>query len=123
MALIFQYSKKYVDDKYQLCEYPKDWVEATEDVARENNKFDEFFYNHFEIDPVGEVSKKTMELQMDPFKEKVNLKDEFKRMRITCTYDCKRRLIGERLQGVWTGFKITNTVIDDIDEDNTVVCN
>ena len=126
LALSFQYSKKYVDDGLNLCEYPKDWVEATEDVARENNKFDEFFYNHFEIDPVGEVSKKTIELQMDPFKkEKVNLKDEFKRMRITCTYDPHRRSRGERLQGVWTGFKIiqiNNTDIDDNDEDSTVVC-
>ena len=96
-----------------------------------NNKFDEFFYNTFELDPAGEVSKQTIDLQMTPLNFHVNLKDEFKRMRINCTYDSQKRLKGENTKGVWTGFKfiqlngciVSNNDMDiDNEENETVGC-
>jgi len=106
MELIYQYSKKYVDNQYKLCDYPAAWLEDCEDVARDNNKFEEYFYNNFEIDPNGTVSKRVVDLIVSGYKaEQIIIKDELKKMRIAFTYDCKKKGKGERTQGLYSGFK------------------
>ena len=122
LALIYQYSKRYVTDGYNLCKYPDDWANETAEVARVNNKFDEFFYNRFEIDPTGEVSKRVVDAMLARYPEKVNLKDELKRMRVACSYDCKERIKGEKIKGIWTGFK---EIVDEneLNDDLTEVIN
>ena len=123
MELIYQYSKKYVDNQYKLCDYPAAWLEDCEDVARDNNKFEEYFYNHFEIDPNGTVSKRVMDYIVSGYKEEsVIIKDELKKMKIAFTYDCKKKGKGERTQGLFTGFKeikYENDLVDDETDQET----
>jgi len=108
MELIYQYSKKYVDNHYKLCDYPKAWLEECEDVARDNNKFEEYFYNHFEIDPNGTVSKRVVDYIISGYKEeKVIIKDELKKMKIAFTYESQTRGNKEKNRGLYLGFKET----------------
>ena len=106
MELIYQYSKKYVDNHYKLCDYPAAWLEDCEDVARDNNKFEEYFYNNFEIDPNGTVSKRAVDSIVSGYKaDQIIIKDELKKMRIAFTYDSKKKAKRERTNGCYTGFK------------------
>ena len=56
------------------------------------------------------------------YPEKVNLKDELKRMRVAFTYDWQKKAKGERENGLWTGFK---EIVDDneLNDDITEVIN
>jgi hypothetical protein len=109
LQLIFQYSKKYVDNDYQLAPYPDEWKEQTQDVMLQNDKFKEFFEDNFELDPNGIVCKRVIDEKIQyEYKQKVNWKDEFKRMRLNPmpTYTSNKRAEGERKQGYWTGFRV-----------------
>jgi hypothetical protein len=105
LALLFKYAKKYVDDGYKLQPYPSEWIQETENVAIQNNKFDEFFYDNFEIDKHGFICKHDVDDILSRYHEKVNLKDELKRMRVEFTYDSQKRGEGEKIKGLWYGFK------------------
>ena len=106
MELIYQYSKKYVDSHYKLCEYPAAWLQECEDVAHENNKFEEYFYNNFEIDPNGTVSKRVIDTFVSGYKdEQIIIRDELKKMKIAFTYESQTRAKGEKNRGCYFGFK------------------
>lgn len=106
MSLIYQYSKKYVDNNFKLCSYPDEWVQERDDVIRDNNKFEEYFYNHFEIDNDGIVSRRVMDSIISGYKnEAITIKDELKKMKIAYTYDSKKKAKGERTNGCFMGFK------------------
>ena len=119
MELIYQYSKKYVDNKYSLCKYPDEWMSECEDVVNDNNKFEEYFYNHFDIDANGSVSKPDVDAYVEEFvrkeKEQIVIKDELKKMKIKYTYDCKTRAAKQRTRGIYHGFKLAVVVSNDED--------
>ena len=118
MELIFQYSKQYADNNYKLCSYPSAWAKESEDVARDNNKFEEYFYNRFEIDPIGTVSKRVMDSIISGYKdEQIIIKDELKKMKIAFTYDSQTRVKGEKTKGCYVGFK--EIPYDNVDDEAT----
>jgi hypothetical protein len=105
MSLIYSYSKQFVDDGLKLKPYPPEWQTETNEVIVDNNKFKEFFYDHFEIDPEGMISKGDFE---DIIKDKLkngnyNYKDELKKLRICYKYDSQLRKKGRK--GFYVGFK------------------
>jgi hypothetical protein len=109
MALIYSYSKQFVDDGYKLKTYPKDWELETKDVIDQNSKFKDFFEDNFEIDPEGIVSKSQFETKMkESLKGNFNVKDELKKLKINYKYNAHLRRNGER--GFYTGFKVSEVI-------------
>lgn len=108
MDLIYEYSKKHFEDGDKIKPYPSDWKGETESVCADNNKFESFFHDNFEIDKEGIVLKVDMEDILTGFKDKKmeikDLKDEFKRMKINAEYNGQLRKNGKR--GGWTGIKV-----------------
>ena len=106
LALIFQYSKQYVADGNKLKPYPGEWVEACDETISTNNKFEEYFYNYFEVDADGTVSKRVMDEIIENFKkEQINIRDKLKSMKIPFTYDSRKKLSGETTKGCYYGIK------------------
>jgi hypothetical protein len=114
LHLIFTYSKRFVDNNYELCEYPSDWAEETEETMNSSNKFCEWFEDHFDIFTGSEgqiendfkINKATLENALKGFYGKVNFKDEVKKNRWSFTYDSQKKL--ENVKGVWNGFRLLN---------------
>jgi hypothetical protein len=112
LHLLFSYSKLFVDSNYQLCEYPTEWKEESDDAMKTNNKFLEWFEDNFEIfnnskeqvEDTFKINKAQLELLLKGFGGKVNFKDEVKKNRWNFTYDSQKRLDGGK--GIWFGFKI-----------------
>ena len=108
MDLIYEYSKKHFEDGNKIKPYPSDWKTETESVCADNNKFESFFNDNFEIDAEGEVCKQEVEDILTRFKykkmETQDLKDELKRMKVPFDYKSQLKKLGKR--GFWTGFKV-----------------
>lgn len=49
LDLIFEYSKKFVDNNYKLEQYPTEWLKETNDICESENHFKEWFENTFEL--------------------------------------------------------------------------
>ena len=117
MDIIYEYSKKYVDDGYQLCEYPEDWKEETTEAMTECDEFQVFFDKYFETGDVEKyfVSKVNLDMKLEMFKKKMttnNLKDKFKSLRIFFTYNKEKTLNGGK--GVWYGIRERAIIPDDV---------
>jgi phage/plasmid-associated DNA primase len=125
MSLIFQYSKKFVDDEYALKPYPSDWQESTTQIVDDNNLFVSFFFQNFFIPPPHPkvdnasdvvvdddnkvcISKEDVEFILKDFKGKINFKDELKRMKLNITYDSqlrKKNQLGKWTKGFFVGLR------------------
>ena len=118
MELLFKYSKMFVEDGFKLKPYPNDWKNETAEVVKDNNKFQEFFEDRFEVESGAEVCKADVEGILSLFQDrKVDLKmfkDELKAMRVNFTYDSQKRGQGTRVMGLWGGFKIRKEVNEDL---------
>ncbi len=117
MDIIYEYSKKYVDNGYQLCEYPEDWKEETTEAMAECDEFQVFFDKYFETGDVEKyfVSKVNLDMKLEMFKKKMttnNLKDKFKSLRIFFTYNKEKTLNGGK--GVWYGIRERAIIPDDV---------
>ena len=116
MALIYSYSKDFVDYGNKLKPYPKEWQEESNDVVSDNNKFKEFFDNYFEIDSDGLTSKFEFEnLIKSNLRGNFNIKDELKKMKIKFTYNSHMRKDGKR--GFYSGFKLIERDDETISEE------
>jgi hypothetical protein len=106
--LILTYSNKYWIEK-SLKEYPIEWKDDADEVMNDNNKFEEWFKDTFEIKDDYLISKQSFEsiLNNSSFKN-IKIKDELKRMKINFKYDSQRQEYddnGKRIKGFWIGFK------------------
>jgi len=110
LHLLFSYAKKFVDNNFQLCDYPREWAEESEETMKSNNKFLEWFEDSFEIFNGGEneddfkINKNKFEMKLKTFGGKINFKDEVKKNRWNFTYDSQKKFEG--CKGVWYGFRI-----------------
>ena len=119
LHLLFSYSKKFVENNYQLCEYPKEWKDESDEAMKTNNKFLEWFEDNFEIfngsdgqlEDEFKISKAKFEMELKGFGGKVNFKDEVKKNRWSFTYDSQKKMGGNK--GVWNGFKAIVKVLDE----------
>lgn len=49
LDLIFEYSKKFVDNNYKLEQYPTEWIKESNEICESENHFKEWFENTFEL--------------------------------------------------------------------------
>ena len=109
--LILKYSNYYWNEK-QLKQYPSCWSEASNEVIEDNNKFSEWFLDHFEVKTDAIIHKPEFEEMFNnsPYKN-IKLKDELTRMKIAFKYESQRVEYIEqngksvRQKGFWLGFK------------------
>jgi hypothetical protein len=88
LALIFQYSKQYVDDKYCLKPYPNDWKTEGEIVMKNNNKFMTWFEENFEIGFEYGCFKWELDALLTE-SEKKEFADDLKRVQKKFSYDSR----------------------------------
>ena len=107
MALIYQYSKMYIDDGYKLKPFPKEWAQETKATIEENNKFKEFFDDNFDIIEGEKIGKEEVDDILSNYKGgSINFKDELKKMKIPFSYNNLERIGDYKTKkGVWYGFK------------------
>jgi hypothetical protein len=105
MELLFEYSKKYVDDGYKLKPYPADWAGDTEEVCIGNNVVRENIEHTFEFDAYAMMNKNEMDYQFGRLNiSKNQFKDALAAMGKKVTYDSTRRY--KLCKGVWVGIKL-----------------
>jgi len=109
LNLIFSYSKKYFENGC-LSPVPIEWLKEKEEAVEDLNKFENWFYDNYQIIEGGSTSKKSLdeEISHTSFKnKKINLKDELKRMKIPFKYNSQEQVYinGVRHKGVYYGFK------------------
>ena len=80
MDLIYSYSKKFIDNGFNLSAYPSEWESVKKECLFDNNEFAEFVLEHFEFGGAFEISEYSLK-QFLKFhkKEKVKLVDEVKK--------------------------------------------
>jgi hypothetical protein len=105
LDLLFQYSKKFVDDDYKLKPYPADWAGDTEEVCVDNNAVRNNIEHTFEFDADAKMNKSEMEYQWARFNiNKTQFKDMMKVMGKKVTYDSQKKY--KKCLGVWFGIKM-----------------
>ena len=116
LALIFQYSQRFAESKV-LEEYPPEWAEETKASVTDNNKFADFFYDHFEVAEGASVSKADFERCLQDFKGHIIVKDELKKLRFSWRYASQERRTGATaIRGYYYGFRLIPA--DPMFEDN-----
>lgn len=107
LYLIFTYSNKYFIEK-KLKKYPREWEEDADEVMEDNNEFEEWFKDTFEIGVGYFVHKEAFEFILNNSKFKgLKMKDELARMGLSCKYESQRweAINGVRKKGFWVGFR------------------
>jgi len=99
--LIFKYSKLYYDEK-KLKPYPDEWKKHGDEIIEDNNKFQQWFYDNFEIEKDLKISKHDFEEGMPIEFKNIKIKDELLRMKVQFEYDKNLKKKGNR--GVYKGF-------------------
>jgi hypothetical protein len=103
LHLIFTYSNHYWNEK-KLRPYPEEWKREKQENVQDNNKFEAWFNETFEIGSTFSISKKDYEqlLSLSTLKD-IRLKDELVRMKIWFEYKSQERRDGAK--GWYYGFK------------------
>jgi hypothetical protein len=135
LILFFGFSERFINnlsygyynlnDGYNLKPFPDEWKNETKETIQDNNKFKEFFEDHFdwitperfdELNAMTDKERKETEEgigkerleqilnQYPQFKGK-NIKDELKKMKQKFIYDCQTRAKDSKLKGIWYGFR------------------
>jgi len=105
--LILTYSNQYYLEQ-KLKDYPEEWDEEAKDIIKQNNKFDEWFFDRFEVITDGMIYKEDFEFILKECPDKtIKIKDELKKLKIPFKYDSQKvvRKDGKALKGWWVGFR------------------
>jgi hypothetical protein len=116
MDLLFEYSKKFVDDGYKLKPIPIEWKKETDEVVADNNEFVTFIEERFEFDAGCKTSKLDVETVLRAYYNAVKIdlkpfKDTLKCMKKSFTYNCDEYApnCGTK-KGCFTGLKVKKEV-------------
>jgi hypothetical protein len=113
MELLFEYSKKFVDDGYKLKPYPADWAGDTEELCVGNNVVRENIEHTFEFAADAKMNKSEMEYQFGRLNiSKNHFKDVMKVMGKKVTYDSQKKY--KKCLGVWFGIKLKEVEKEDV---------
>jgi hypothetical protein len=119
MDLLYSYSKKFVEDSYNLKPYPKDWNEESNAVVEDNNDLNEFIMDRFDFDDTSATtSKADVETQLKLYKTDLpmkHFKDALASMRLKAKYDSQK--IIDKKKGWWIGIKIRE-VVEEMEKNN-----
>jgi hypothetical protein len=115
LHLIFNYSKEYLQTN-NLKPYPVEWNDEAKENMADNNKFQEWFEENFEVGLGFACGRLELESYLPQQFKTLSLKDELTRMKIPFKYDAKKekRYAGKKSKGIYEGFKIK----EDLDEEN-----
>ena len=102
LQLIFTYSKSYYEEK-ELKKYPCEWAKEAEENLDDNNHFESWFNDNYEIGPNFKVSKTELENSVPHGLKETKIKDELKRMKLPFSYDSQMRSKGQK--GFFIGFQ------------------
>jgi hypothetical protein len=104
LGLIFDYSKKFVDDNYQLKEYPDEWKEQNEIISESDNSFKDWFENNFELNAEYSITEYKLKQILKNNKFDIKFIDENKKNK----WNFKR----EKVSKLWFGFRenINNSI-------------
>lgn len=112
MDLLYSYSKKFVDDGYNLKPYPNDWKEEADAVVEDNNDINDFIMDRFDFDDISATTTKAdVEGQLKLYKNGLTtkcFKDALASMRLKAKYDSQKRLGNKK--GFWVGIKVREVV-------------
>lgn len=109
LYLIFQYSKLYYDEKC-LKPYPIEWKKDADEVMEENNEFQTWFLDTFELGKNLKISREQLELNLSvQFKDR-KIKDELKRMKIYFEYKSQERYNSAK-RGTYYGFELKKEIV------------
>jgi hypothetical protein len=99
MDLIYSYSKKFIDNNFNLSQYPADWNEVKEDTVDDNNPFIEFINKKFEFGSDFEITEYYLKEYLKINKwENIKFTDQVKRHRLQIKRD--------RDTKKWIGFRL-----------------
>lgn len=103
MDLIYSYSKKVIDNKFELSKYPEEWNEAKEECVNDNNPFAEFINKHFEFDKDFDITEYSLKqyLKINKF-ENIKFVDMVKRNK----WNIKRN----KEKKTWSGLRLKETI-------------
>lgn len=104
LHLIFNYSYEYCKEKC-IKPYPNEWNEEAKENIADNNKFQAWFNDNFEIGKDFACAKKQFETMMPQELKNIKIRDELKRMKIIFDYKSQERITGYKEKGVFYGFK------------------
>lgn len=105
LHLILNYSKKYATEK-SLKPYPKEWNEEAEENMADNNKFETWFHDNFDVGTHLKCSRLELEANLPAEFKNVKIRDELTRMKVAFTYDSTKdaRFNGKKARGIYFGF-------------------
>jgi hypothetical protein len=113
LDLLFQYSKKFIDDGYQLKPYPADWAGDTEEVCADNNTVRNDIEHTFEFADDAMMNKSEMDYQWARLNmTKTQFKDVMAVMGKKVTYDAQKKY--KTVRGVWYGIKLKEEEKEDV---------
>lgn len=102
LHLIFSYSKSYYEDK-KIKPYPNDFKQEAKENVEDNNQFQTWFEDNFEIGKDFKISKSDLENSIPSTLKGITIKDELRRMKVPYSYDSQMRLKGKK--GFFIGFQ------------------
>lgn len=106
LALIFDYSKTYYEDKC-LKPYPNEWKQDADEVMEDNNKFQSWFNDNFDIGKEFKIYKGELDNIIPIEFKNIKVKDELKRMKICHEYKSQHQEYNpDRQKGWWFGFQL-----------------
>lgn len=118
---IYMYSKAYYVEQ-KMKPYPIEWEIVGKQIMDDNNEVDKWFNKHFEIDVNAQLDNHTFTKYVD---EKIVTNEELKSLRKKYNYDSQKmggyydvvdkdgKLVKKQAKGMWFGFKVRETEIDD----------
>ena len=106
LGLIFDYSKTYYKDKC-LKPYPSEWKQDADEVMEDNNKFQSWFNDNFDIGSDFKIYKGELDNIMPVEFKTIKIKDELKRMKICHEYKSQYQEYNpDRQKGWYFGFQL-----------------
>lgn len=108
LDVIFEYSKKWYDNKFIDCPYPDDWKDESNEVVQQSDRYNEWFHSCFEIGADYEIPTYKIQECSTSLGKKLDakeIKDILKRLRISFEYDSQAPCGVRGKRGMWRGFR------------------
>ena len=118
MDLLFEYSKKFYDDKFKLKPMPIEWKNDTNEVIEFNSEMRDWIDLNFEFIANAKITRTEMEMRLTSYNKfginKKEFKDVLKAMGKVVAYNSQEYLNG--IKGVWVGIKFRPAEVEVAEE-------
>lgn len=104
LKLLFVSSNDYFKEE-KLKPYPDDWKKEADENMSDNNKFQTWFKENFNLGMNLKMSKESFEIKLPNEFKTLNIKDELKKIKIPFEYKSQERCNSSK-KGTWYGFEL-----------------